>query len=365
MPDSSVRRVLMTTDTVGGVWTFTLALAREFSLRGIEVVLAALGGEPSVHQLAEAKSVPSLCLLPSNFKLEWMRDPWDDVTESGKWLLSLERKHRPDVVHLNSFGHGALAWQSPSVLTAHSCVLSWWEAVKRESAPRDWDCYRNLVRDSVRAVSRVIAPTYAMAATLSRHYGVPLNSCRVISNGRDPQFFRPLPKQPFILSAGRMWDEAKNVATLARAADSLSWPVYIAGETSHPDGGTTSLEGCHPLGRLTTDELSQWMSRASIFALPARYEPFGLSILEAGLSGCALVLGDLPSLREVWGDAALYVAPDDSYALAQTLRFLIEDARFREEMSHRSYQRALTFTPARTALHYLDVYAKTGRLACV
>ncbi len=32
--------------------------------------------------------------------------------------------------------------------------------------------------------------------------------------------------------------------------------------------------------------------------LPARYEPFGLSVLEAALSGCALVLGDIPSLRE-------------------------------------------------------------------
>ena len=43
------------------------------------------------------------------------------------------------------------------------------------------------------------------------------------------------------------------------------------------------------------------MARASIYALPARYEPFGLSILEAALSGAALVLGDIPSLREVWG----------------------------------------------------------------
>ena len=52
------------------------------------------------------------------------------------------------------------------------------------------------------------------------------------------------------------------------------------------------------------------MGRAAIYALPARYEPFGLSILEAALSGCALVIGDIPSLREIWADAALFVPSD-------------------------------------------------------
>jgi glycogen synthase len=59
---------------------------------------------------------------------------------------------------------------------------------------------------------------------------------------------------------------------------------------------------------------ADWYARASIYALPARYEPFGLSALEAALSGCALILGDIPSLREVWLEAAPYVSPDDESA---------------------------------------------------
>ena len=46
-------------------------------------------------------------------------------------------------------------------------------------------------------------------------------------------------------------------------------------------------------GQLTTAEVRNVINTASIYALPARYEPFGLSILEAALSGCALVLGDI------------------------------------------------------------------------
>ncbi len=54
------------------------------------------------------------------------------------------------------------------------------------------------------------------------------------------------------------------------------------------------------VGRLGPEEMREQYARAAIFAHPARYEPFGLSVLEAALSGCALVLGDISSLRELW-----------------------------------------------------------------
>ena len=73
------------------------------------------------------------------------------------------------------------------------------------------------------------------------------------------------------------------------------------------------------LGRLDERRWPSGWPRAAIYALPARYEPFGLSALEAALSGCALVLGDIPSLREVWGDAAVFVPPDDAGGLRDAL----------------------------------------------
>jgi len=97
----------------------------------------------------------------------------------------------------------------------------------------------------------------------------------------------------------------------------------VAGEQRHPDGGRSLLDNVRLLGRLSSAELAPWFSRASIYALPARYEPFGLSVLEAAQAGCALVLGDIDSLREVWGDAAIYVAPDDAHALEDALQRLI------------------------------------------
>jgi glycosyltransferase involved in cell wall biosynthesis len=122
----------------------------------------------------------------------------------------------------------------------------------------------------------------------------------------------------------------------------------------------------HVLGDLAPEALALQFARASIYALPARYEPFGLSVLEAALAGCALVLGDIPSLREVWGDTALYVAPDDERALRECLARLISEPAAREDYAHAARLRALEFTPERHARGYLCAYATicdSGRTA--
>jgi glycosyltransferase involved in cell wall biosynthesis len=165
----------------------------------------------------------------------------------------------------------------------------------------------------------------------------------VIPNGlRAPA---PRPKRRFVLSAGRVWDEAKNVAALERLAPRLPWPVRVVGEGSS-------------IGHVPARELERWYAEAAIFALPASYEPFGLAALEAGAAGCALVLGDIPSLREVWGDAALYVEPRDDEELERALRRLIADKALRVDLARAARDRAAKYTPERMAEAYLDVYER-------
>jgi glycosyltransferase involved in cell wall biosynthesis len=351
-----VRKVLMTADTVGGVWTYALELSRALAGHGVEVVLATLGAPLSAAQWSEARSVPGLSVHESTFQLEWMDDPWEDVRASGEWLLELEARLSPDAVHLNGYCHGALPWRGPALVVAHSCVLSWWEAVKGESAPGRYARYHAEVARGLRAAARVVAPSAAMLVAAERHHG-PLPPGEVIPNARDAAAFPPGVKEPFVLAAGRLWDEAKNLAALDAAAGHLSFPVRVAGETRHPGGGLTHARHVEPLGCLPPRELARWMGRAAIYALPARYEPFGLSVLEAALAGCALVLGDIPSLREVWGDAALFVAPDDRDGLARTLERLMAHPSGREQLAARARERALTFTPRRMAAAYLHLYA--------
>jgi glycosyltransferase involved in cell wall biosynthesis len=350
------QRILMTADTVGGVWTYAVELARALAPHGVEVALATMGGPLTRGHRDQLRSLTNVGVFESAYRLEWMEDPWRDVEEAGDWLLEIERRTHPDLIHLNGYAHGALPWLAPMMIVGHSCVLSWWRAVRGGEAPSSWSRYCDAVRQGLRAARIVAAPTRAMLDELRREYG-PLADGRVIANCVDPLLFTRATKQPFILSAGRLWDEAKNIAALAEAAPRLDWPVCVAGDARHPDGGAAAPAKVRLLGQLPHQELASWFAHASIFALPARYEPFGLAVLEAAHAECALVLGDIASLRELWDGAALFVPPGDADALAAALQILIADTTQRKALAARARFRARDFTPERTAAAYLAAYA--------
>lgn len=337
--------LLLTTDCVGGVWTYATELALVLAARGIDVHLATLGAPLRAHQREMVEGREGIALHESGFALEWMPHPWRDVDAAGEWLLALEARLRPALVHLNQFAFGSLPFRAPRLVVGHSCVLSWWRAVHGVEAPAEWDTYRARVRAGLQGADLVAAPTTAMLRSLQDLYGV---RGMVLPNGRDPVPFRPAAKQPLVFAAGRFWDPAKNLAALQAVAPHLDWPVCVAG--ADPADGV----GVRSLGLLSSRDVARQMARASIYALPARYEPFGLSALEAGLAGCALVLGDIPSLREVWGEAAAYVPPDDHEALRVTLQRLIADDDERERLAASARRRALRYSPDAMAQAWLS-----------
>ena len=334
-------KLLMTADAVGGVWTYALDLARELTARGVEVHLATMGPPPRV-----VPEIEGLTLHVGDYKLEWEPEPWDDVAAAGDWLLSLARETKADAVHLNGFGHAGLDWPVPPLVVAHSDVATWFRAVKGTDAPPEWDRYRAEVARGLRAAETIVAPTQAYADALAREYG-PIPNVTVILNARATELYAPAEKAPVVLGVGRLWDEAKNARALADAAPDLAWPVRLAGE------GGEGLTNVALLGRLSPEALAAEYAQAAIYAHPARYEPFGLSVLEAALSGCALVLGDIPTLRENWEGAALFCPPESP---GPTIARLVEDAPLREDLARAARERARAFSPKRQAETYMKLY---------
>lgn len=348
-------RILMSADTVGGVWGYTLELARGLIAAGDQVVVAAMGGKLSAGQRRAVAAIPGLVVHDSDLRLEWMDNPWQDLDRAADWLLGLAADTAPDVVHLNHYAHGYLDWPAPTLVVAHSCVYSWYHAVRGWAPEPRWIRYRDTVRRGLRAADLVAAPSMAMLAEAARFYG-PFRDAHVVHNGRRPQDFPPLPKRHQILSAGRLWDDAKNIRLLTDTAPMLPWPVVVAGDTRHPDGGETVVHGARALGRLDQPAMARAYGVSAIYALPARYEPFGLSVLEAALAGCALVLGDIPSLRELWEDAALFVEPWDQDGLRHALTRLCRDAELRHAYAERARDRARQYSTDAMVESYRRVY---------
>ena len=160
-------------------------------------------------------------------------------------------------------------------------------------------------RDGFRRANAMLVPSESHGAALRQVYG-DLPSLRVVHNATAvPPFDQR--KDALILSVGRWWDAGKNGATLDAAAIDAPWPVLLAGPLTGPDRQRAAFRNVQTVGSLAHDAVLALMRRSAIFAAPSRYEPFGLAVVEAAISGAALVLADIPTFRELWDGAALFV----------------------------------------------------------
>jgi glycosyltransferase involved in cell wall biosynthesis len=349
----------MTADAVGGVWQYALDLAHGLVDHGVETTLAVLGPSPRPDQVAEASTVPSLKLLQTELPLDWTAATADEVRNAGVSLAVLADESGADVVHLNSAALGAGArFRVPVVVACHSCVATWWSAVRKGPIPNDFLWQARLVQQGYRAADALIAPTAAFASVTRLTYGLK-TSPQVVHNGRSINTHRP--DRPalcssFAFTAGRLWDEGKNVAALDRAAGHLSVPVVAAGPLEGPNGARIAFRHLKAVGRLDDNGIARWLKAAPVFVSTARYEPFGLAVLEAAQAGCPLVLSDIPSFRELWEGAALFVPPDDDGAIAAAIERVIGDLKLRETLEEAAGERARDYSVEAMAASVFDVY---------
>jgi glycosyltransferase involved in cell wall biosynthesis len=348
-------RLLLVTDAVGGVWTYSLELARALEPLGVETVLAVTGPSPSAEQRAATSRMK---LIDTGLPLEWLDTGPAEIAAAGKALALIAACEGADVVQTS--GAALLAggaFEQPIVAVQHSCVATWWAAVKGTPLPDDFRWRSDLVAQGLSKADAVVAPTRAFAAATERAYDLD-RRVLAVHNGRTAQKLRELPQGDFVFTAGRLWDEGKNVATLDRAAARIRAPFQAAGSTKGPNGASIALEHLIALGSLSEARVAGVMAARPVFASAALYEPFGLSVLEAARAGCALVLSDIASHRELWDGAALFIDPRDDAGFASTVNDLLEKRDERERLGKSARERALRYSPERMAREMTGLYAR-------
>ncbi len=335
------RRVLLTTDSVGETWPYSLALAGGLTGLGIDVGLVTFGPPLSADQKRRAESLRGLELFQSGFSPEWAPDFARDQRSAADWLIRLGTHFAPDVVHLNGLLRSGLPWNKPTVVVVHRCLASWWLEVKGTPLPKQWDFYRHQAALGLRSAGVVVCSTETGLAGLREHYG-PFPAERVIGHGCATRPPGVETKRRFIITAQRWWDESSNLEALELCAPFLSWPVFCAGESLDETGARTKLQARNIccLGPLGEEELQDWLLQSSIYVLPTRYADCQISVLDAACAGCALVLGNHPVLKEVWEDAAVFVPPDEPEAVRFALDRLIRDADRCRDLADRARRRA-------------------------
>lgn len=379
-------RVLMTTDTVGGVWTYSTELSEGLLEHGESVLLVTVGPPPGTEQRAWLHAVQErwpgrVTFADVDAPLEWMEAGGDAYRAGETELLRLCEEFRPDIVHCNQFCYGALSVGPgvAKVVVAHSDVLSWWRARYASEMPdSSWrDEYVAQVEAGLAGADVVGAPSAASLAELRESFDF-VTEARVLWNGRttaaadtsDAGLLRGKVSQA--MTCGRLWDEGKNAGLLERV-EHPPLPFLIAGEAmreettaprlnascSFSEKETTSAEPQMPTytGRLSPQSLEQLMRSSAIYIVTSRYEPFGLAAVEAAQAGCAIVASDLASQREIWADAALYFKNGSPASLGEVLTLLAGDPDLLRSTALRGRARALQqFSREAMVRRYASLY---------
>lgn len=348
-------RILMTVDAVGGVWQYACELSAALRPFGVESVLALLGPAPSSAQRQDlGEAIP---LIETGFDLDWLARDAAAVEAAGSAIASLGESLGVDLVHLNQAALASASFVMPVVATIHSCVATWWQAVHGGDAPSSFAWQTELLSHGLRRSDAIVAPSVAFADTVRRTYAL-RDLPHVVPNGRRPLVASQIAPEDSVFTAARLWDQGKNVATLDRVASRLAHPFRAAGATHGPQGEGIALHHIERLGSLDAPALAKCLEIRPVFVSAAHYEPFGLAVLEAASAGCALVLADIPTFREIWDRAAIFVAPTDEDGFVAAIKMLLRDGQMRLLQGDHARDRAAQFTPSRMAAGMYAIYAQ-------
>lgn len=233
---------------------------------------------------------------------------------------------------------------------------------------------------AARRADLVITVSDAAADELVAHTPIARERIRVVHNGVDQREVPDrevaaaraalgLGEDPYVLWVGTL-EPRKNLPTLLAAfrkvvsSRDLRHQLLIVGPTGWRDNDAVVTaarllgDRARFVGALRGDQMGAVYRGADLFAFPSRHEGFGLPVLEAMAQRRAVVAADIPAIREVAGDAAKFIAPDDVDAWADALTSLLRDAAARSELGERGRVRATQFSWERCAAATRAVYAE-------
>lgn len=294
-------------------------------------------------------------------------------------LLRLKSRVAGVTVLLNTVPEGIVCSSIPQITVVHDLLPLRFPA----EYPRQQYYFRLLVPRVLRASKMVVADSESTRLHISEHYGVPLEKIRTIHPAYDATVYRREAfddppggdRDAYVLYVGNLLPH-KNVLGLLDAVAILrrrrpcrlvirghGRPAYVRAvrervETLGLSDAVTFLD------YLSEDALRRLYTHAACFVLPSLGEGFGIPVLEAMACGTPVVTSDIPPLREVAADAALFVDLYDAASMADAMYRVLSDGELREELRERGVRRAQAFSWKRTGTEISGVIDEVSRARC-
>jgi glycosyltransferase involved in cell wall biosynthesis len=215
---------------------------------------------------------------------------------------------------------------------------------------KDRTVFRLVVPRAVRRAARVLTVSERTKADIVDLYEVSPDRVVVTPNGVDPVFTPGAGARDYVLSVGAI-QRRKNQLAALEATTAVGLPLVVVGpEKDAALAAELRNRGARLEGYVDTARLAELYRGAACLVQSSRYEGFGLPVVEAMASGTPVVAVPDPALREVAGDAAVFVEEAD---LGDGIRTALAE---RERLVAAGVERARAFSWRATAEKTLAVY---------
>jgi len=231
---------------------------------------------------------------------------------------------------------------------------------------------KRVVPRTIKEADFIITISEAVKAELVKEFSLPPEKCVITGIPPDPKFYKAntneihkkygIPTRKFIYFVGNL-EPRKDLPTLVEAYCKL--PTDIKNEYSLIMAGGNGWkteksrdaiakaqaagENVKHVGFVDNNDAAAFYQQASMFVMPSTYEGFGMPILEAMASGCPVVASDIPVLREVGGDAALYAKVSDSDNFCKVIKDVIENPKIQKELVRKGKRHLDNFSLAKNS----------------
>jgi glycosyltransferase involved in cell wall biosynthesis len=225
---------------------------------------------------------------------------------------------------------------------------------------------RKFVPEAIEKSSLIIAVSESTKRDIIEAYNIEANKIRVVCNAVDAGFYKPTKMTNEIKNKYKLPDEyflylgniepRKNIEGIISAYEMLpdkiveKYKLVLAGGKGWNDEAIKNKLAYSPRRKdiVVTGYVDQFHAAAiygsaKIFLFPSYYEGFGLPIIESMSCGTPVITADNSSLKEVGGDAALYVKADDNKALAKQISLLVDDDGLYAELVQKGQTRSKKF----------------------
>lgn len=304
--------------------------------------------------------------LPKNFSWKIIPIPylW---TQFG---LSLEMlKNPPDLLFIPSHTL-PLIHPKKTVVTIHDLGVKYYP---KTYSPFD-QIYQNFCLSfSIRHASKIIVPSLQTKKDILKFFKVNPEKIFVIYHGFKEDLYKPWgikSKEPYIFYLGVL-EERKNISGLIKAFailrknPQIKHKLYLAGKRGfgYQNVQQTILRQSEnvrrdiiELGYLSEERAAYYMKKADLFVFPSFFEGFGLPILEAMACQVPVACSEIPVLREIAKDSALFFDPKDPKEIAKVLEKIIKDEDLKKKLIKKGQENIKRFSWEKAAKETLKVF---------